>query len=105
MPQNIYGGYVGWCTQAGAAYILDRDLNAEVATSDHDAVGDLQDLVEVFEALLRLDLAEDHDAAARHAQNLADVGYILRLFTHMIRHSVYPIIPYISSSNDHYTIE
>lgn len=36
--------------------VLDRDLNAHVAAGNHDAVGNLEDLVEVVDAFLVLNL-------------------------------------------------
>jgi hypothetical protein len=57
----------------GHVDLLDGDLDTEVAAGNHDAVRHLEDLVEVVQALLRLDLGEDHDPAAGEAQNLADL--------------------------------
>jgi hypothetical protein len=49
-----------------------RDLDTEVATGDHDTVGDGEDLVKVDDALLVLNLDDDLDAGALGAEDLAD---------------------------------
>ncbi len=36
-----------------------RDFDAQVATSDHDCVGDLEDGVEVFDGLRLFELGDD----------------------------------------------
>eukprot|EP00958_Prasinococcus_capsulatus_P028909 scaffold7228_cov523-Prasinococcus_capsulatus_cf.AAC.8 len=51
---------------------LRRDLHAEVTASDHDAVGLLQDVVEVLQALLVLHLGNDLHVLALLAEHLAD---------------------------------
>lgn len=56
---------------------LGGDLNTEITTSDHDAVGLLENLGEVLHALVGLDLGDDLDVAALGAENLADVLDIL----------------------------
>ena len=54
---------------------LGLDLDAQVATGDHDAVGSLEDLVEVLDAEGALDLREDrHVLAAVLAAELADAA-------------------------------
>ena len=54
---------------------LGLDLNAQVATGDHDAVGSLENLVEVLDAQGALDLREDrHVLAAVLAAKLADAA-------------------------------
>ena len=50
------------------------DLDAQIAAGDHDAVGGLEDLVEVLDAQGALDLREDrHMLAAVHDAQLADL--------------------------------
>ena len=54
---------------------LGLDLDAQVATGDHDAVGSLENLVEVLDAQGALDLREDrHVLAAVLAAKLADAA-------------------------------
>ena len=54
---------------------LGLDLDAQVATGDHDAVGSLEDLVEVLDAQGALDLREDrHVLATVLAAKLADAA-------------------------------
>ena len=53
---------------------LGRDLDTQVATSDHDAVGSLEDLVELLDAQGALDLGEDRNVlAAVGKAELADL--------------------------------
>ena len=42
-------------------HLLEGQLHAEVAARDHDAVGDLEDLIDVLERRLCLDLGHDAD--------------------------------------------
>ena len=56
---------------------LDRDLDAEIAARDHDAVGRREDLVDPGERGRALDLGEDQRLTARRARRGAhrqDVG-------------------------------
>lgn len=54
---------------------LGLDLDTQVATGDHDAVGSLENLVEVLDAQGALDLREDrHVLAAVLAAKLADAA-------------------------------
>ena len=54
---------------------LGLDLDAQVATGNHDAVGSLEDLVEVLDAQGALDLREDrHVLATVLAAKLADAA-------------------------------
>ena len=58
--------------------ILCRDLNAEVTTSDHDAVGDFEDCIEVLDAFEVLNLRQDLHVAIVLLDELADGQDILR---------------------------
>lgn len=53
------------------------DLDTKVTTSDHDTVGELQDLVEVVDTLLVLDLGDDLDVLALLAEHLTDGSDVL----------------------------
>lgn len=53
------------------------DLDTEVTTSDHDTVGELQDLVKVVDTLLVLNLGNDLDVLALLAEDLTDGGDVL----------------------------
>lgn len=52
------------------------DLDPQITTGDHDAVGLVEDLVEVVDALLVLDLGNDLDLLALLAQDLTDMADI-----------------------------
>ena len=47
---------------------LDRDLDAEVAARDHDAVGGVEDLVEALEGAGALDLGDDERRGAERGR-------------------------------------
>ena len=58
--------------------VLEGHLDSEVAARDHDAVRDLEDLLEVLDALHGLDLCDDLDVLsavlAQDVAHLADIG-------------------------------
>ena len=55
---------------------LGRDLDTQVAAGNHDAIGSLEDLVEVLDAQSALDLGEDaHVLAAVLTAELADLAH------------------------------
>jgi hypothetical protein len=56
----------------GHEYLSRRNLDTEIATGDHDTVGDLEDGVEVADTLLVLDLGDDLDVLALLAEHFAD---------------------------------
>ena len=54
------------------------DFNAQIASGDHDAVGNFQDLIEVIETFLVFDLGDDLDLRLAHfGDDLADLQDIL----------------------------
>ena len=55
------------------------DLNAHIATGNHDAVGHGQNLVNVVDALLVLDLRNDADLGIVLVQDVADIHNVLRV--------------------------
>mmetsp|Transcript_89723 Transcript_89723/g.175578 ORF Transcript_89723/g.175578 Transcript_89723/m.175578 type:complete len:379 (-) Transcript_89723:226-1362(-) len=58
-------------------HLLRRDLHAQVAPGNHDAVAGLHDGVEILQALLVLDLRDDLDAAPAQAEGIADELHIV----------------------------
>mmetsp|Transcript_13826 Transcript_13826/g.30030 ORF Transcript_13826/g.30030 Transcript_13826/m.30030 type:complete len:526 (+) Transcript_13826:423-2000(+) len=62
--------------------LLGRDLHAQIAASDHDAVRHAEDVLVVVKSFLVLDLGNDFDAApAVFREDFADVRHV-RGFTH-----------------------
>ena len=65
-------------------HLISRDLHAQIAAGDHDAVGRLYDLVDVLDGLVAFDFREEHDVAAAmlvqkrshlaHARGIANEG-------------------------------
>ena len=60
-----------------AGQLGEVDLNAQVATGDHDGVGGGQDAVDVVHALAVLDLGDDADVGVVLVQQVADVVHVL----------------------------
>jgi len=58
--------------------LLDRDLNTEVTTSDHDTIGFTDDFIEAVDTLLVLDLGDNLDAGAALTKHLSDLSDGLR---------------------------
>ena len=53
------------------------DLNTEITTSDHDTIGQLENLVKVVYTLLVLDLCNDLDVLTLLTEHLPDCGNVL----------------------------
>mmetsp|Transcript_34095 Transcript_34095/g.61975 ORF Transcript_34095/g.61975 Transcript_34095/m.61975 type:complete len:424 (-) Transcript_34095:227-1498(-) len=58
-------------------YLLWGDSHTQITTRNHDAICLFKDLIEVFKALVVLNLADDLDVSASLAKNLADLAYIV----------------------------
>mmetsp|Transcript_10421 Transcript_10421/g.47024 ORF Transcript_10421/g.47024 Transcript_10421/m.47024 type:complete len:350 (+) Transcript_10421:2139-3188(+) len=84
--EHLGGGDDGLTAEVGLSdhhlldpeYSLQGDLHAEVAAGHHDAVGVLEDVVKVCDALLVLDLGDDLDlVTTRFIEDLADQLHVL----------------------------
>ena len=57
--------------------ILQIHLDAEIATCDHNAVGGLDDLIDVIDTLLILDLRDDLDVTLAAVEDLLYLIHVL----------------------------
>ena len=58
-------------------HLLRRDFDAEIAARDHDAVGDFEDGVEVFDRLRLLQLGDDPGVGLQRVQAAPDVAHVV----------------------------
>lgn len=59
--------------------LLDGNLHAQIATSNHDTVGCIDDRIEIVEALLAFDLGNDEGFAFLHSRERPDRMHIIGL--------------------------
>ena len=61
----------------GDEHLASRDLNAKVATSDHDTVRLAKNVVKVLDTLLVLNLDDDLDSCTVRAKDSTDIADVL----------------------------
>ena len=61
----------------GQEHFLSGDFHAKVATSNHDGIGSVKDLIEILQAFLVFDLGNDLDVATAGSHQVANVMDII----------------------------
>ena len=74
-----------------AGDLLRRDLDTEVATGHHHAIGGFENLVDVVHALLVLDLSDDLDGTLVRVEDLLDIQHVLLATDEGMSNEVQPI--------------
>ena len=74
-----------------AGDLLRRDLDTEVATGHHHAIGGFENLVDVVHALLVLDLSNDLDGTLVRVEDLLDIQHVPLATDEGVSNEVQPI--------------